>query len=117
MASEIRRLRQRIASMGLLALGSLASVVGPAVGVEADLGDRGDVDHVVHPPVPGPGEPVPVLLTGGGVQGCGAGPGREPVAVGEPGDVADVGQDPGGARRVRRRGGPSGVSRGRGPWP
>ena len=27
--------------------------------------------------------------------GCGAGPGREPVAVGEPGDVSGVGQDPG----------------------
>ena len=41
---------------------------------------------------PPPGEPVADLLAGGGVQGCGAGPGREPVAVGEPGDVADVGQ-------------------------
>ena len=38
---------------------------------------------------------MPDLLARGGVQGCGAGPGREPVAVGEPGDVADVGQDPG----------------------
>src|SRR6478752_5212267 len=36
----------------LLAFGSLASVVGAAVGVESDLADRGDVDHVVHPPVP-----------------------------------------------------------------
>ena len=86
--------------MRLLAGGSLAPVVGPALGVEAELGDRGDVDHVVHPPVPGPGEPVPVLLTGGGVQavrcrsrtrtGCGRrtgrclrrrpGPGRRPPA-------------------------------------
>ena len=48
---------------GLLALGSLASVVDPAVGVEADLADRGDVNHVVHPPVPGPGEAVAILLT------------------------------------------------------
>ena len=31
---------------GLLALGSLASLVDPAVGVEADLTDRGDVEHV-----------------------------------------------------------------------
>ncbi|WP_222130095.1 hypothetical protein [Nocardioides deserti] len=38
---------------GLLAFGSLAPVVGAAVGVEADLADRGDVDHVVHPPVSG----------------------------------------------------------------
>ena len=100
-----------------LAGGELAPVVGPALGVEADLADRGDVDHVVHPPVPGPGEPVPDLLAGGGVQRCGAGPGREPVAVGEPGDVADVGQDPGGDDRsdtgqVHQR-----ASRGPGPSP
>jgi hypothetical protein len=47
-----------------------------------------------------PREPVSDLLAGGGVQGCGACPGREPVAVGEPGDVADVGQDPGGDDRA-----------------
>jgi hypothetical protein len=35
----------------------------------------------------------------GGVQGCGAGPGGEPVAVGEPGDVTDVGEDPRGDHR------------------
>ena len=44
----------------------------------------------------GPGLPAPVLLARGRVQGCGAGPGREPVAVGEPGNVTDVGQRPGG---------------------
>lgn len=38
--------------------GELAPVVGTATGVEADLGGRGDVDHVVHLPVPGPGRPV-----------------------------------------------------------
>src|SRR5665647_293349 len=43
--------------------GLLAPVVGPAVGVEADLADRGDVDHVVHASVPGPRKPVTVLLT------------------------------------------------------
>ncbi len=53
---------------------------------------RGDVEHVVHPPVPCAGEPVAVLLARGGVQGCGSSPGRESVPVGEPGDVADVGQ-------------------------
>jgi hypothetical protein len=42
---------------------------------------------------------VAVLLAGGGVQGCCVGPGREPVAVGEPLDVADVGEDPGGHDR------------------
>jgi len=59
----------------------------------------GDVDHVVHPPVPGPGEPVPDDLSGGGLDGGGAGPGREPVPVGEPGDVTDVGQGAGGHDR------------------
>jgi hypothetical protein len=44
--------------------------------------------------VPGAAEPVPVLLTGGHVQRCGAGPGREPVAVSEPCHFTDVGQDP-----------------------
>ncbi len=38
---------------------------------------------------------MPVLLSGGGIQGRGAGPGSEPVAIGEPGDVADVGEDAG----------------------
>jgi len=80
---------------GLLALGPLTSVGSPTLGIETDLGDRGNVDHVVDPPVPRSGEPVPVLLTRRGVQGCGAGPGREPVAVGEPGHVTDIGQDPG----------------------
>jgi hypothetical protein len=47
---------------GLLALGSFASVVGPTFAVDTDLADRGDVDHVVHPPVPGPRQPVPVLF-------------------------------------------------------
>jgi hypothetical protein len=44
----------------------LAPVVGPTFGVEADLADRGDVDHVVHPTVSSPREAVPVLLAGGG---------------------------------------------------
>src|SRR6478672_10000446 len=59
---------------GLLALGTLASVVGPPFGVEPELGDRGDVDDVVDPAVPGPGQAVSVVLPGGRVQGCGAGP-------------------------------------------
>lgn len=54
------------------------------------------VDHVVHPSVTDAGRSVPVLLAGGGVQGCGAGPGREPVPVGETRDVADIGEDPSG---------------------
>jgi hypothetical protein len=38
---------------------------------------------------------VPDLVTGRGVDGCGAGPGREPVPVAEAGNIADVGEDPG----------------------
>src|SRR5690606_18474362 len=84
---------------GCLPGGEFASVVGAAFGVVAQLDDRGDVDDVVHPSVAGAREPVADLFTGGGVQGGGPGPGGEPVAVGEPGDVTDVGQDPGGAGR------------------
>jgi hypothetical protein len=82
-----------------LAGGELASVVGAALGVLAQLHDGGDVDDVVDPAVAGAGEAVADLFAGGRVQGCGAGPGGEPVAVGEAGDVADVGQDPGGPGR------------------
>jgi hypothetical protein len=46
-----------------LARCALASVVGAAFGVEADLSGRGDVDHVVHPPVPRPGQTMPDGLT------------------------------------------------------
>jgi hypothetical protein len=42
----------------------------------------GNVQDVVQPSVPGPPQPVSDLLTGGDVEGCGAGPGREVVAVG-----------------------------------
>jgi hypothetical protein len=54
MASEILRFRQQIASSGFLPSARLP-VVGPPVGVEAGLADRGDVDHVVHAPVAGSG--------------------------------------------------------------
>jgi len=40
------------------------------------------------------------ICSPGGRPGCFAGPGREPVAVGEPGDVIDGGEDP--ADRCRR---------------
>jgi hypothetical protein len=76
---------------GLLARRWLASVVGLPVGVESDLADRGDVDHVVHPPVPGAGESVAVLLTGGRIECGGACPGSEAVAIGEPVHVSDIG--------------------------
>jgi hypothetical protein len=47
-----------------LARSELAVVVRPTFGVVADLHNRGDVQDVVHPPVPGAGEPVTVLLPG-----------------------------------------------------
>ena len=90
----MRRLRQRIASFCFLPDALFASVVLPAFGIDAELGDRGDVDHVVDPTVPGPRQPLAVLLTRGRVERCGPGPGCEAVAVGEPGDVADIGRDP-----------------------
>src|SRR5680860_596137 len=57
---------------GLLRV-EFASVVGAAFGVVTELDDGGDVQDVVHPPVPCPRESVPYLLSGGGVQWCGAG--------------------------------------------
>jgi hypothetical protein len=80
-----------------LSFGELAPVVGAAGGVVADLHDGGDVEHVVEPPVAGAGEPVADLLAGGRVDGGGAGPGGEVVAVGEAGHVTNVSQDAGGA--------------------
>ena len=94
----------------LLPRSSLPAVVGAALAVQAQLGDRGDVDHVVDPAVPGPRKPVAVLLTGGSVEWCGAGPGREPVAVGEPSDVTDVGHLPSALRAALDHDGPSVVS-------
>jgi len=60
----------------------------------------GDVEHVVEAAVAGAGQPVPDMLAGGGVDGGGAGPGGEPVAVGETGHIVDIGEDPGGAGRA-----------------
>jgi hypothetical protein len=77
--------------------GEFAPVVGVACGVVAQLDDPGDVDDVVEAAVPGARQPVADVLAAGGVDGGGAGPGREVVAVGEPGNIAGVGQDPGGA--------------------
>jgi hypothetical protein len=75
-------------------------VVGAAFGVVADLDDGHDVQDPVQAPVPGSGQPVPLLLAGGGVDGGGAGPGGEVGLGPEAGDVADVAEDPGGADRA-----------------
>jgi len=47
-----------------------------------------------RPPVARPGQAVVGVFPAGGVDGCGSGPGREVVAVGEAGHVRDVGQYP-----------------------
>jgi hypothetical protein len=39
---------------------------------------------------------VAVLLTRGGIEGCGSGPGGEPAAIWESDDITYVGQDAGG---------------------
>jgi hypothetical protein len=96
--SESRRFRQRRGLLAGLGLAELPQVVGAALAGQPDLGDGGHVQDVVQSSVPGPVVPVPDVLAGGSVQGCGAGPRREVVAVREPGDVADIGQDSGGSR-------------------
>ena len=68
--SESRRFRHRSASIGVFPAAELASVVGAAFGVVAQLDDRCDVQDMVHPPVPGPRQPMADLLAGGGVQGA-----------------------------------------------
>jgi hypothetical protein len=78
----------------------LAPVVGAALGVVAELDDRHDVQDPVDAPVPGPGQPVALLITAGRVDGCGAVPGGEMVTAGEAADIADVAQQPGGAGRA-----------------
>jgi hypothetical protein len=80
-----------------LAGGEFASVVGAAFGVVADLDDGHDVQDSVQATIAGPGQPVPDLLAGGRVDGCGAGPGGEVGHGPEPGDVPDVAEDSGGA--------------------
>ena len=93
MASEILRFRQRSASLGL-AGGLFAPVVGRGPPCRGGSADGGDVDHVRSSAGSRPG-------AGGGS----ARPRRHPgpavpvqdanLSVGEPGDVADVGQGPG----------------------
>ncbi len=65
---------------------------GAAFGGIAELHDGHDVQGTVSFVIPGSGEAVALLFAGGGVQGCGAVPGGEPVSVAEAVDVADIGQ-------------------------
>ncbi len=89
--------------LGGFAGGEFAPVAGAAFGVVAPRDDGHDVQDLVDPAVAGPGQAVPVLVTAGGSQGCGAVPGREPALVGEPRDVTDV------AEEARRAGGADAV--------
>jgi hypothetical protein len=83
-----------------LAGGQLAAVIGAAFGVVAQLHDGHDVQHPVDAPVPGPRQPVTLLLARGGIDGRGAVPGGKVAAVSETGDVTDVTGQPGGAGRA-----------------
>jgi hypothetical protein len=62
-----------------------------------DLDDGHHVQDMVDPPIPCAGQTVSQLLTGGGIQRSGAVPCREVGLRREPGDVTDIGQDPGSA--------------------
>jgi hypothetical protein len=61
------------------------------------------------PAVARPGEPVPSLITGRRIQRCDTVPGRKPLLVDEPVDIADVAEQTGRAaedsRVVRARSG------------
>ena len=86
-----------MASLEVLPRALRAVEVGAALGGVAQLDGGHDVQHPVDLSVPAAREPVAHVVAGGGVDGCGAGPGREVVAVREPGDVADLDQQPRGA--------------------
>jgi hypothetical protein len=66
----------------------------------AKLDDGHDVQRPVDPPVLGPRQAMPVLVSGRGVDGRGAVPRGEVGAAGEPVDVTDVADQPGGAGRA-----------------
>src|SRR5262249_59223004 len=72
------------------AAGFASVVVGAAFGGVPQLHDGHDVQGAVDAPVAGAGEPVALLVAGGGIQRRGAVPGGEPVAVAEAVNVASV---------------------------
>jgi hypothetical protein len=83
-----------------LAFQPLPLVVEAARGVGvADLGDRHHVQRVAGPPVPGPGQPVADLVSGGDAGRRGAVIAGEGVLGGEPGHIANFSQDPPGDHR------------------
>ena len=77
------------------AFGAAAGDVGAGARVHPRLGERHHVDRLVHPPVAGPVEPVPLSLSGGGRDGRGAVQGGEVPVGGDAVDVADLADDPG----------------------
>jgi NAD(P)-dependent dehydrogenase (short-subunit alcohol dehydrogenase family) len=68
-----------------------------ALGGVAELDDGHDVQYPVDLPVPAPRQPVPDLVTGGGIDRRGAIPGGEVRLSREPGHLTDPGQQPGSA--------------------
>jgi hypothetical protein len=95
--SESRRFTHRIASMGDFAVGLLAFVVVTAFAGVSDLDAGHDAQDPVDLAVAGARQPVSDLVSGGGVDGGGAVPGREVGLVWESGDVADLDHKPGGS--------------------
>jgi hypothetical protein len=88
---------QRGGPLGCLALGQLLVAIRAALAVPvADLGNRGDVDGVVEPPVAAPAEPADLALAGGQLDRRGPVTGSEAVPAAEAGHVADLADDRGG---------------------
>ncbi|HEY2305091.1 MAG TPA: hypothetical protein VGI05_04345 [Streptosporangiaceae bacterium] len=78
-----------------LALAAFLLVIQAARGGwVADLGDCHHVQCVVDPPVPGAGQAVADLVSGGDIDRRGAVVAGEGVLGGEPGHVTHFGQDP-----------------------
>ena len=83
-----------------LAAGLPAVVVLPAEGGVAQLDGGHDVQDTVDLPVAAAGEAVTDVVTGGGIDRSGSGPGREVRLGREAGDVTDLDQQAGRAGRA-----------------
>ena len=83
-----------------LGLRSFPQVVGPALGVLADLYQGHDVQAVVELAIAGPGETVAHDVAGGHLDRCGAGVAGESGRGAESGDGADPAQDFGRGQRA-----------------
>jgi hypothetical protein len=94
MTSDRRCLRQRSAS-GLVSFGPFAPVVGAALRVTTDSGERDEVQAAVELPVPAPVEPVSHCAPGRGRNRCAAVRSRECVPSGVAAHIDDLGEDAG----------------------